>query len=110
MVGDAVAPETLGRRRHGVLLMRSEDTLRWTPTRTRRGARRKFAETADWLPLDPARAGVHPGNEVTVIRVERGREAGRLYVRPLGEPPPEAGVREPRRPLPRGGRGTAALD
>jgi hypothetical protein len=106
-VGDAIPPETLGGSRHGVLIAQPEVAVRWTPTRTRRGARRKFVETIDWLPLDPERARVPPGGEVMLVRVERGRVADQMWIRVGGDPPPDSGVREPRRRPPAAGGGEA---
>ena len=72
-------------------------------TRTKRGARKLWLRVRDLS--DPVE--VEPGREVLAARIERRRvaEEWRFRLPPYGGP--EAGVREPRRPLP-SDRGAAA--
>src|SRR5204862_3090860 len=65
-------------------------------------------EILDWLPVNAQRAHAPPGAAVELIRVERERVAQRMLIHPPGDPPPDAGIREPRRPQPSAG-GAAAI-
>jgi hypothetical protein len=96
-------------RRHGAFLAVETDgalvPLEAHPTLTRFGSERVFADlerrlvSGDAVP-EPSRYGV--GVILIATRVESGRVVRRIRV-PLGEDDdPTAGVREPRRPPPRG--------
>jgi hypothetical protein len=107
-VGEDIPRELLGSR-HGVLV--AGDGVFWVQrARTRRKARRTYLSLWDWLVLDPARIGASAGDDLIVRRVERERVVEERQVRIPGEPGPDIGVREPRRPRPAGGAGEAALD
>jgi hypothetical protein len=102
VVGDE-ARMALAGRSHGVLV-ENEGGCAWRATaRTRRGARRLYLEAVDWLPVHPEFAWSAPGEELTVLRIERGRVVARHRIRAPGQPPADGGVREPRRPRPSAG-------
>jgi hypothetical protein len=109
-VGERVPAELLGRRRHGVLVWRGDHVVWTRGTRTRRGASRRYLDVFDWLPVHPGRAQAAPGNELVVVRVARRRVVEERRVRVPGEPPPDAGVREPRRPRPASSGGAAVAE
>jgi hypothetical protein len=99
----------LPRRRHnGVLVEHEGGRLWWETVWTRRGARRAYGKVLEGLLLEPARSAATPGDVVRVCLIERRRIVQRQDLRIPGDPPPDAGVREPRRDPPSAG-GTAAV-
>jgi hypothetical protein len=105
---ERVPPGLLDGRRHGVIVA-TDDGIAWRRgARTRRGARRSYLDLIDVVVMDPARAGAAPGDDVTVVRVERSWVVEEQQLHLPGEPPPDIGVREPRRPPPWSG-GAAAV-
>jgi hypothetical protein len=110
VIGEPVAQDQLRGGRHGVLVLDRDDCLWFDVARTRRGARKRYLDVLDWLPLDPQRAHAPPGAEVELIRVERERVAQRLLIHVGGDAPPDAGMREPRRPRPSAGGAAAVAD
>ena len=87
--------------RHGV---RVEGTF--FRARTRRGARRLWREFVDSQHISTTGSG----NELLIERIERRRVVDVAVLPTQGDPPPDAGVREPRRPRPAAGGAAAALD
>ena len=84
-------------------------------TLTRRGARRAFDAFRRRLLVHgtPGATGEYPpGAALYAVRIERGRmaEAASLPFPPVEPGEPDAGVREPRRPTPSTGHGTATAD
>jgi hypothetical protein len=110
VVGEPVSKEELRGRRHGVLALHAEGCLWRDVTRTRRGARRRYRDVIDWLVVHPDSAHTRPGDEVELVRVERERVAQRTLIRLPGNRPPDAAVREPRRPRPSAGGAAAIVD
>src|SRR4051812_6004581 len=109
-VGEHVPDHVLRGRPHGVVVWRDAMVTWCHATRTRRGAGRSYRDLVDWLPVDPARAEAAPGEELVVARVERRRVVDERIVRALGDPPPDAGTREPRRPRPSSAGGAALVE
>ena len=97
-------------RRNGVLVEHETGRLWWEIVRTRRGARRAFGKVLEGLLLEPARSAAKPGDVVTICLVERRRIVNRQEIRIPGHPPPDAGVREPRRRPPSAGGAAAVAD
>ena len=93
-----------------MLVLDRDDCLWFDVARTRRGARKRYLEVLDWLPLNAQRAHAPPGAAVELIRVERERVAQRLLIDVPGDAPPDAGMREPRRPRPSAGGAAAVAD
>src|SRR4051812_14172039 len=110
VVGEPVAQDKLRGRRHGVLVLDRDDCVWFDGARTRRGARKRYLEILDWLPVNAQRAHAPPGAAVELIRVERERVAQRMLIHSPGDLPPDAGIREPRRPQPSAGGAAAVAD
>jgi hypothetical protein len=110
LVGERIPNDLLDGRRHGVIVADAGGCVWRRGARTRRAARRLQGDTFDWLMFHPQRAGASPGDDLAVIRVERRRIVARRDFRVPGEPPPDCGVREPRRPRPSAGGSAAVAD
>jgi hypothetical protein len=107
-VGERIDREFLGGR-HGLMFEVWED-LEFSPTRTRRGARRAYLDAREWVVMDPGRIQALPGEQVRLSRIERSRVVEEVRIRIPGGAEPDGGVREPRRPRPVGGAGAAEAD
>jgi hypothetical protein len=109
-IGEPVSRRLLEGRRHGVLVQDAERRIWLDTARTRRGARRLYLDALDWVPVHPGRAGASPGDQLTVVRVERERVVDQQHIRVPDDPAPSAGVREPRRPRPSAGGAAAVVE
>jgi hypothetical protein len=95
-------------RRHGVLVEHRTGLVSWRISGTRWGARRAYRDVQNWVTAEPDSAGA--GTAIAYLVERRQIKRGR-YVRTPGEqPPPDAGVREPRRPRPSLGGAAAIAD
>lgn len=74
--------------------------------RSRRGARRLWR---DFVDADHVYFMGRPG-DLLIERIERRRVVDVAVLPASGDPPPDAGVREPRRPRPAAGGAAAAAD
>ena len=108
-VDQGLVESMLHGHRHGVIVTH-EDGVWSASARTRRGARKRYLDALDWLALHPEQAHALPGDELLLLRVERGRVVDRLTLRAPGDAPPDGGVREPRRPWPSAGGAAAAVE
>lgn len=107
-VGEVIERDFLGAR-HGPMFEVVDD-IALDPRRTKRAARRAFRELRDWILVEPGRVSALPGDEVVVSLIERNRVVEEAHVRIPGDPGPDGGVREPRRPRPVGGAGRIAAE